>query len=325
MPKVSIIIPVYNAEKYIEATINSILSQSLSDWELLLIDDCSKDNSSIICKEFSQLDKRIVYIKQSANGGPARARNSGLEHAKGEFIAFVDSDDTIEPIFLERLVTTAEEKGADIVWCNYKEISNDNITYRNHKLPCRSSIPYDTYIRLFFSEQEGLGSMCTKLYRKEFIEQNKLRLNTERVHGEDWEFNMTCFRCHPVLVAIENSLYNYIRQNNDSVIASYRAQDYQTYVDSNKLLIELALKENIEYDIVAMRSRFVYLVIQLLIALKRSNVQDKKSEFNRIVKDEYFLNIVKLSSWIVEYLPIRYKLYLFLIKCRLIRLAYLVM
>lgn len=325
MPKVSIIIPVYNAEKYIEATINSILSQSLYDWELLLIDDCSKDNSSVICKEFSQRDKRIIYIKQSANGGPERARNTGLEHAKGEFVAFVDSDDTVEPVFLERLVTTAEEKGADIVWCNYKEISNDNITYRNHKLPCRSSIPYDTYIRLFFSEQEGLGSMCTKLYRKEFIEQNKLRLNTERVHGEDWEFNMTCFRCHPVLVAIENGLYNYIRQNNDSVIASYRAQDYQTYVNSNQLLIGLARKENIEYDIVALRSRFVYLVIQLLIALKRSNVQDKKSEFNRIVKDEYFLNIVKSSSWIVEYLPIRYKFYFFLIKCRLIRLAYLVM
>ena len=325
MPKVSIISPVYNAEKYIETTINSILSQSLSDWELILIDDCSKDNSSVICKEFAQGDKRIIYIKQSANEGPARARNYGLDHAKGEFVAFVDSDDTIEPVFLERLVTTAEGKAADIVWCNYKEIFGDNIINKEHNLSCHTPIPYDTYIRLFFSEQEGLGSMWTKLYRREFIEQNKLRLNTERVHGEDWEFNMTCFRCHPVLVAIEDSLYNYIRQNNNSVIASYRTQDYQTYVDSNKQLMELALKENLECDIIAMRSRFVYLVIQLLIALKRSNVQDKKSEYNRIVKDEYFFNIIGSSNGVMRYLPLRYKLYFFLIKCRLIRLAYLVM
>lgn len=325
MPKVSIIIPVYNAEKYIEATINSILAQTLSDWELLFIDDCSKDNSPVICKEFSHRDNRIIYIKQLENGGPARARNIGLEHAKGEFVAFVDSDDTIEPVFLERLVTTAEEKEADIVWSNYREIFGDNIIKKKHNLSCHTPISYDTYIQLFFSGQDGLGCLWNKLYRREFIELNKIRLNVERVHGEDWEFNMACFRCHPVLVAIQDSLYNYIRQNNNSVIASYRAQDYQTYVDSNKLLMELAQKETIEYDNVAMRSRFVYLVIQLLIALKRSNVQDKKSEFNRIVKDEYFLNIVKSSSWIVEYLPIRYKFYFFLIKCRLIRLAYLVM
>lgn len=325
MPKVSIIIPIYNAEKYIQTTINSILAQSLSDWELILVDDCSKDNSSAICKEFSLSDERIIYIKQSENGGPAKARNTGLEHATGEFVAFVDSDDTVEITFLERMVTTAEGKEADIVWCNYKETLSDNVIYRKHNLPCNTPIPYKDCIRLFFSEQEGLGCLWNKLYRRSFIEQNNIRLNTERVHGEDWEFNMTCFKCHPVLVAIDDSLYNYIRQNSNSVIASYRTQDYQTYVNSNQLLKELAQKEDIEYDLVAMHSRFVYLVIQLLIALKRSKVQDKQSEFDRIVKDEYFCNTIESCNGIVKYLPIRYKLYFFLIKCRLIGLAYVLM
>lgn len=182
MPKVSIIIPIYNAEKYIQTTVDSVLSQTFSDWELLLIDDCSKDHTSSICEKLVQSDNRITYIRQNENGGPAKARNVGIGYAKGEYLAFVDSDDTIEPTFLERLVSTSIVNNADIVWCNYKEIWENNIIYRKHNHPCNISIPYDTYIRFFFNNQEGLGSMCTKLYRKSFLEQNKLFLNSERVH-----------------------------------------------------------------------------------------------------------------------------------------------
>lgn len=325
MPKVSIIIPVYNAEKYIETTINSILSQSLSDWELLLIDDCSKDNSSVLCKEFSQRDKRIIYIKQPANGGPARARNTGLEHALGEFLAFVDSDDTIEPVFLERLVTTAEEKEADVVWCNYREILGDNIINKKHNLTCHTPISYDIYIQLFFSGQDGLGSLCNKLYRREFIEQNKIRLNIERVHGEDWEFNMACFKCHPVLVAIEDILYNYIRQNNSSVMATFHVSDFRNLVRKYKMLEELSQIEKCRYDEHLMINRFIYNVINLLVLLKRSEIEDKKVEFEKIVYDEFFQKMLKSDTRIAKFLPIRYKLYFFLIKCQLIKLAYLVM
>ena len=119
MPKVSIIIPIYNAEKYIQTTVDSVLSQTFSDWELLLIDDCSKDHTSSICEKLVQSDNRITYIRQNENGGPAKARNVGIDYAKGEYLAFVDSDDTIEPTFLEKLVTTAIHNHSDIVWCNY--------------------------------------------------------------------------------------------------------------------------------------------------------------------------------------------------------------
>lgn len=325
MPKVSIVVPVYNAEKYIKTTVDSILSQTFLDWELLLIDDCSKDNTPIVCKELTQRDSRIMYLPQTENGGPARVRNIGIDQAKGEYLAFVDSDDTVEPNFLERLLITAEKYGADIVWCNYKEICNDKVICREHNLPCCTPIPYDSYIRLFFSEQEGLGCMWNKLYQREFIVKNEICLNIDRVHGEDWEFNMTCFKCHPVLVAIEETLYNYVRQNNSSVIASYRASDYQTFVMSNKLKAELARKEGISCDKVAMNSKFVHLVIELLLKLKRSGVENKKTEFNKIVNDDYFRNVIETGFILAKGLPLRFKLYFFLIKSRLTGLAYIVM
>mgnify|MGYP002510716303 FL=1 len=323
MPKVSIIIPVYNAEKYIQTTVDSVLSQTFSDWELLLIDDCSKDHTSSICEKLVQSDNRITYIRQNENGGPAKARNVGVDYAKGEYLAFVDSDDTIETTFLEKLVTTAIYNHSDIVWCNYNEVLDNSKICKKHNLPCHTSIPYDTYIRFFFNNQEGLGSMWTKLYRKSFLEQNKLFLNPERVHGEDWEFNLNCFRCHPILVAIDDCLYNYIRQNNYSVIASYRTSDYQTFVKSNLMIEVLAQEENIEYDRVARIGNFIYLVIQLLILLKRSRISNKKSEFKRIVNDDYFRKSIKYQ--LARYLPIRYKLYFFLLKYRLIKIAYFVM
>lgn len=324
-PKVSIIIPVFNAEKYVRTTIESILDQSISDWELLLIDDCSKDNTPIICQDLSQIDERIVYIRQTENGGPAKARNIGVDQAKGEYLTFVDSDDTVAPDFLEKLVVTAENTGADIVWCNYKEISNDRVIYREHKLPCCTSISYDTYIRLFLKNKEGLGSLWNKLYRRGFIEKNQIRLNSKRVHGEDWEFNLMCFRSHPVLVAIEDALYNYIRQNNSSVMATYHVLDFQNLVGKYQLLEELAQEENYRYDKNEMINRFIYNVINLLVLLKRSKIDNKEEEFKKIVDNDFFQNILKSECNVVKMLPIRYKLYFFLIKFRLTGLAYIVM
>ena len=90
---VSIIVPVYNAEKYIEFTINSVIEQSYNNWELLLIDDCSVDNSKSIIENYSKKDVRIKYYKQKKNSGPAVARNRGIDLAKGRYVCFIDADD----------------------------------------------------------------------------------------------------------------------------------------------------------------------------------------------------------------------------------------
>ena len=114
MSKVAVIIPVYNAEKYMEKCINSVLSQTFNDFECILVDDGSLDNSGKICDEYAKKDERIKVIHQK-NAGPARARHTGIEIAKANFIHFVDSDDWIEPCTIELFYKKQQETGADIV------------------------------------------------------------------------------------------------------------------------------------------------------------------------------------------------------------------
>ena len=126
--KLSIIIPVYNAEQYLNNTISNIIQQTFTDFELLLIDDGSTDSSGQLCDEWSQKDSRIKVIHQK-NMGVSEARNSGLRVTQGEYIAFVDNDDLINPQMYEILISIAEKESADIVMSKECEAYEDNIIF----------------------------------------------------------------------------------------------------------------------------------------------------------------------------------------------------
>lgn len=119
--KLSIIVPVYQVEDYLRASLDCILQQTYTNWELILIDDGSKDHSGIICDEYARRDHRVRVIHQK-NQGVSAARNAGVHHAQGEYLAFVDSDDLIKPDYLEVLYRNAVEQHADIVCCNALEL-----------------------------------------------------------------------------------------------------------------------------------------------------------------------------------------------------------
>lgn len=116
---VSIVIPIYNAEKFLKKCVSSVLEQSYKDFELILIDDGSSDNSSVICSEFAECDSRVIFIHQN-NSGVSSARNCGLEAAKGEFIAFVDSDDYVEKDWLKLQINAMTANNADVAVCGIK-------------------------------------------------------------------------------------------------------------------------------------------------------------------------------------------------------------
>ncbi len=118
--KISIIIPVYNAEAFLDETIGSVRAQEEQDWELLLIDDCSTDGSRRIAERAASLDKRIRLIAQTANGGAAKARNRGVEEAQGRYIAFLDGDDLWQPGRLSRELSFMRKTGAGFVFCGYE-------------------------------------------------------------------------------------------------------------------------------------------------------------------------------------------------------------
>ena len=129
IPKVSIIVPVYNVEKYIYRCVDSILAQTFTDFECILVDDCSPDNCPKICDEYAERDTRIKVIHKPQNESLPRARKTGFENSRGDYIQFVDSDDWIEPDMTEKLYTAAAASNADIVACDYYINEDQNYRY----------------------------------------------------------------------------------------------------------------------------------------------------------------------------------------------------
>lgn len=183
MTKISIIVPIYNAEKYLTECIRSIIGQTYQDWELILVDDGSEDSSAMICRDFSLQDHRIHYIHKE-NGGVSSARNEGIKRVSGEFIAFVDSDDFIEPNMIELLMNNRE---ADFSMCGYQLYDEATQTVTRQYV-CKSLDgniqDLAKNIRNYLSPPFLLGP-CFKLFRRSIIEQYNIKFPLDLSYGED--------------------------------------------------------------------------------------------------------------------------------------------
>ena len=170
-PKLSIIVPVYNVENYLSQCIDSILNQTLTDFELILIDDGSSDNSPRICDKYAKKDDRILVIHQE-NTGVSAARNAGMDVARGEYIGFVDSDDWIESDMYEVMLNIAEKKSLDIVICGIKEVRGNVINVRENSnyediilFPSNDDLLSDVFAR----PSKNLGVIWNKIFRKDIV------------------------------------------------------------------------------------------------------------------------------------------------------------
>jgi glycosyltransferase involved in cell wall biosynthesis len=216
MPKISIIIPVYNAEKYLEKCINSVILQSLRSCEIILINDGSKDSSLAICKEFAKRDNRIIVIDKE-NGGVSSARNAGLEQATGEYIAFVDSDDWID----ESIYTSIFEKFGEqfdiaisgIVYKGLKEEKED-ISFLEEEY-VDDSIKMNLMPRFYFYgkgfQKKTIGGHTPKmLFKRDLID--GIKFSTEVRYVEDLLFCLTCL--HRAKKVVVNKNYHYFYRRN---------------------------------------------------------------------------------------------------------------
>lgn len=257
--KVSIIVPVYNAEKYLNRCVESLINQTLKDIEMIFVNDGSTDNSINILKSYKEKDKRIVIIDKK-NEGVSEARNQGISKAKGEFIFFVDSDDWIDLDTLEKMYKTAIQDDIDIVICSYvrefkdhsKEKSidlNDKIIYKDNDLEqLHLSIigPLDNQI----SKSENLDSVGTvwaKLYKSSLIQKSEVKFIDLKEIGsaEDTLFNIMLFKDVKTVKFINKPYYHYWKDNDNSVTSGYNPRlkeqrkvmfNYiKTFIDSNKL------------------------------------------------------------------------------------------
>ena len=179
MPLVSIIVPVYNVEAYLSDCIESILRQSLADFELILVDDCSPDRCGAICDEYAAHDGRIRVIHQK-NGGVSNARNTGLDNAAGRYVTFCDSDDTLHHDFLKTLVDTLEQTGADSVVSSFDRVFPDGTITPGRKFENACCMFQSGRERLDYITKQILWKkvgweVCTRIFRRSTIEQHHVR------------------------------------------------------------------------------------------------------------------------------------------------------
>lgn len=203
MPEISIIVPVYKAEKYLKRCIDSIISQSFNDWELLLIDDGSPDNSGAICDEYTQTDKRIkVFHKE--NGGVASARELGIQNSKGKYSIHVDPDDWIDKNTLEELYVEVKKTNADIIVFDFL------LEYgsRSEVLCQKINSSQELLKQLFYQERHG--SLCNKLIRTELYKKYDIHFPEKLICWEDLYICCNILMLHPCKVTyIPKAFYHY--------------------------------------------------------------------------------------------------------------------
>jgi glycosyltransferase involved in cell wall biosynthesis len=216
-PTLSIIVPVYCAEKYLCDCIDSIMNQTFSDFELILVNDGSTDNSGNICDSYAIRDNRIKVIHK-INGGASSARNTGVDAAQGEYIGWVDSDDRIAPNMYATLIRLARHFKADIADCQYLMI-NGLQTIRSGKDEPVQSGSGDFILKQFFTAQMK-PSLCTKIYKRELWK--TIRFPEGRIH-QDCYLNMKFALMPLVYVRISEPLYYYILRNN-SITTTYTSR-----------------------------------------------------------------------------------------------------
>lgn len=180
MPKVSVIVPVYGVEKYISKCIESILNQTYTDWELILVDDGSPDNSGFICDEYARKDSRIRVIHKE-NGGVSSARNVGLDYATGEWVTFVDADDWIDLNTFNICLPYMADN--DIVRFSMNLVMNVDETDIRPFLLLEE--PKEQYLARIVSRETILG-VCGGLYRRKLFCDNDIRFDLSLICGEDW-------------------------------------------------------------------------------------------------------------------------------------------
>ena len=234
MPKISVIVPVYKVEKYINKCVDSILEQSFQDFDLILVDDGSPDGCPAICDDYASRDERITVIHKT-NGGLSDARNAGIdwamEHSTSEWLAFVDSDDYLHPDYLMTLYQTALKDGADLVICDFVRVNeNGECIEEEH-----------TFYDLVTEDKRELFKILSigwridmawnKLYAKSIFE--NLRFEYGKIHEDEFAIHRVLWACHKAAIVSFELYYYRVRKN--SIMGS---ESPKSRLDQMEALIE---------------------------------------------------------------------------------------
>ena len=242
--KVSIIMPVYNGEQYIKQAIDSILSQTLSDWNLIVVDDGSKDGTPAILDNYAAGDERIKVFHRE-NHGVSASRQFGIDKATGKYCTFVDADDWVEPDFLSNLVMIAEKNDADMVWCDWYVNESE---YWSHA--CEEDA--DALIRSFL-KQKTWGSLVNRITKTTIYQRKDVSFVPNCSMWEDMSFLVQCLCFCSNIKYVQKALYHY-RMNQTSLTHTQNQKDisaeYRKVIDYlSPYLEQRGLLPRYEYEL----------------------------------------------------------------------------
>lgn len=298
-PLLSIIVPVYNAEKYLIRCVDSILNQTFRDFEIILVDDGSNDKSGEMCDQYSKKYDNIITLHKE-NGGQSSARNTGLNHASGVLIGFVDSDDYIEPQMFELLVTAVKDNCADIGVCSYNRIFDTQTKY-DAKIDNR--IKQTVYSNKYLIDNywdcvHGFFGMApwNKIYRRELFYDNYFEEGI--IYEDHFIIPSLLSRCKKV-VYVDAKLYNYFQSPNSTIRSNFSQKRLDAFYVWTKSILPFLYqhgnKENIDIAERCYINEFINMVFTVnYFNMKKTIIIDKgyiQLCRKLIVKQRKFLNI----------------------------------
>lgn len=313
-PKVSVIIPVYKVEKYLDRCIESVVRQTYKNLEIILVDDGSPDNCPQMCDEWAKKDNRIKIIHKK-NGGQADARNQGMKISTGEYICFVDSDDYIDRAEIEKGIKNALKNNSDVVIFSFNIDNGNSITpihFNLEKKYFNNETIKEKLLSVFYTNKDqGLFGPCNKLYKSEFLKNNNLHFEINDIRCEDYWFNFRVFHYADVVTFFDECLYFYF-QNLESTMHNIDNINYNKWVENKRRLLDdgFCKKITVDYD-----SFYCQFQMNVIVYLKDLLNLNRVDDYNIIVKDDFLNNATRYR----KLLPKKFKIFSYMINKKMYR------
>ena len=320
-PLVTVVIPIYNVEKYLDRCVISIVNQTYKNIEIILVDDGSPDNCPQMCDEWAKKDERIRVVHKR-NAGLGMARNSGLEIARGEYILFIDSDDYLDLSTIELCVSSALHNNSDVVIFGRKDVDDDGVVGEMNIKTNTDVFTGDevqhTLLPAVFSYKMGFGvSAAGRMYRTDIFRKHNLRFKSEReIISEDAYFALELFSKDVTVSIVSKNLYHYYRRS-DSLTHTYRA-DRQLKNDAFlSQCVSLAEKEKLPKQVSThLMVRYHLYTIAAIKQLMTSSLtkKEKKSAMRTIFDNKTFRDT--LTKEVLSYEDFNLRLFYYSVKFR---------
>lgn len=302
MVAVSIIVPIFNVEHYLDNCLKSIENQSFTDFECLMIDDCSCDGCSSICKEYEKKDKRFKYIKRSTNGGVSVTRNTGIDAASGEYLVFIDSDDVVDCDMLSELFRACEDGKYDIVQCNFKREKGLRKEAQGVDKIFVSKGGIDNSFYFFYPKKIIFNSVCAKIFKRKLLQ--GIRFDDSLHIGEDLKFSIQCFFKADQIKLIPFEGYSYINRPNSSMTSAFSIRMLDDFKVNDWILQQVSGTRVTKYVLTRDAATALECYYGLMGTLEIDQYKNMILERLQRAKKRYKLSLkYELSIFLLNYFP----------------------